>query len=101
MNILRADYFFTFAPNEPCKEFYGDTGIIILLSVFQKLPPDNNWFVKTCHKNPKKKQKQDGCTMVSVYYKEGATDGTLFKLIFSVLKRKIYKQLYWQIAWLI
>jgi len=46
-------------------------------------------------------KKQDGGIMVSVYYREGATDGTLFKLIFSVLKRRIYKQLYWQIAWLI
>ena len=39
--------------------------------------------------------------MVSVYYRKGATDDTLFKLIFSVLKRRLYKQLYWQKAWLI
>lgn len=39
--------FFLHSSHGCLRDFY----CIIL---FQKLPPDNNWYVKTCHKNPKK-----------------------------------------------
>ena len=28
--------------------------LIMFLSLHQKRPPDNSFYVKTCHKNPKK-----------------------------------------------